>query len=549
LVFVLVVACSVRVVNLRWMATQPATSAQFSWEASDMATHWRWAGRIVDGDVLTRGAHGPYPPWMQEIAPLETWDRWHGERVFNKAPLYPYLLAGMQLAFGERYLPIGGCHVALGVLNVALVFLLAARFFDLTTAIVAGLGAAVYGPFLLYDSFLLRDGLAVTVSLVLLLALSRCTDAARGPWMLAGAAFALAVLGRELVVPFGALVAVWICQRFRGRREQVIRALGAFALGVALGLLPLVARNVAVGAPPFALSAIGVEGIVYGHAVDSAPAAFRVPAAAVRILHASDGRVFPTIRGTLATYEGDWLRFVRNELARTAAIFSALEGADNVNWYYFARRSRLLAWSLHYEILLGLGLVGLWLARRRVRGDDRVVLYYLAVSLAALQFVPVVGRYRLVVAALLLVYGAVTVVAVARALRERDWRAAAGPALASACLTVISARLLLVPGVAERCRSAEYVNAAQDAADRQDPEAIYDALRDCVDCLIAHADVDALSPEFHLVAEDFTTMARALGRGEEAGAVLSRLVARYARDPVLPKLVAAVRTPLRPEER
>jgi hypothetical protein len=336
-------------------------------------------------------------------------------------------------------------------------------------------------------------------------------------------------------------------QRLRGRREQMIGALGAFALGVALGLLPLVARNVAVGAPPFALSAIGVEGIVYGHAVDSAPAAFRVPAATARILHASDGKILPTIRGTLATYEGDWLRFAQNELARAAAIFSALEGADNVNWYYFTRRSRLLAWSLRYEILVGLGLVGIWLARRRIRGDDRIVLYYLAVSLAALQFVPVIGRYRLVAAALLLVYGAVTVVAVVRALRERDWRAAAGPALASAGLIIVSARLLLVPGVAERCRSAEYVNVAQDAAVRQDAEAVYAALRDCVDCLIEHADVDALSPEFHVVAEDFTTMARALERGEEGGAVLSRLAARYVRDPVLPQLVVAVRTPLPPQ--
>jgi len=543
LVFVLAIACGVRAANLRWMAAQPASRTQFSWAEGDMATHWRWAGLIVDGDVLTRGAHGPYPPWMQEIAPLETWDRWHGERVFNKAPLYPYLLAGMRAAFGERYLPIGACHAALGVLNVALVFLLAARFFDLATATVAGLGAALYGPFLLYETFLLRDTLAVTLSLALLLALSRCTGAARGPWMLAGAAFALALLGRELVAPFGVFVAVWIWQRFRGQREQMIGAFGAFTLGVVLGLLPLVARNVAVGAPPLALSAIGVEGIVYGHAVDSAPAAFHVPAATATILHASDGRVSETIRGTLATYEGDWRRLVRNELVRAAAIFSALEGADNVNWYYFAGRSRLLAWSLRYEILLGLGLVGLWLARRRARGDDRIVLYYLAVSLAALQFIPVIGRYRLVVAALLLVYGAVTVVAVARALGARDWRAAAGPALVSAGLAVVSARFLLVPGVNERCRLVEYLVAAQDAADRQDSEALYGELRDCVDCLVEHADADTLSPWFQLVAEDFTTVARALERTEEAAPMLDRLAARYVRDPVLPRLVAAMRTP------
>jgi len=50
------------------------------------------------------------------------------------------------------------------------------------------------------------------VSLVLLLALARTTAAPAG-WALAGAAFALALLGRELVLPFGALVLVWMAWR------------------------------------------------------------------------------------------------------------------------------------------------------------------------------------------------------------------------------------------------------------------------------------------------------------------------------------------------
>jgi 4-amino-4-deoxy-L-arabinose transferase-like glycosyltransferase len=525
------------------MAAQPFSTFQFSWADSDMATHWEWAGRIVHGDLLTRDAYQPYPPWMQGIAPLETWLHWHGPATFNKAPLYPYLLAGMRATVGENYLPIGICHLVIGVLNVALVFWLAARYFDLTTATVAGLGAALYGPSLLYETLLLRDPLGVTVSLLLLLALARCTTAQPGPWMLAGVVFAVALLGRELVAPFGVLVALWIWQRFRSDPRDVARALGAFIVGAAVGLMPLVARNLAVGAPPLALSAIGVEGIVYGHAVDAAPAQFDVPAATSTILQAADGKLLATIRGTLATYDGDWMRLVRNEAARTAAIFSGLEGSDNVNWYYFLDRSPLLAYMLPYALVVGFGLVGIWLARSRVRGDDRIVLYYLAVSLASLQFIPVIGRYRLVVVSLLVIYAAVAVVTIARALRARAWRTAAGPAIASACLAFVSARMLLVPGLGEWCRPNEYVRDLQLALQRHDDQGVYDALRSCADCAAKHPDGPVLPEMYRDVAHDVDTMGRQIGRRAESIAVIERLWAAYPHDPSLPPLVLAARQP------
>jgi hypothetical protein len=133
--------------------------------------------------------------------------------------------------------------VALGILNVLLVFALAARYFDTATATVAGLVAALYGPALLYETLLLRDTLAVTVSLVLLLALSFCTGTARTPWLLAGVAFAVALLGRELVGPFGVLVLVWIWQRFRGHPATVAALCATFVAGVVLGLIPLAMRK------------------------------------------------------------------------------------------------------------------------------------------------------------------------------------------------------------------------------------------------------------------------------------------------------------------
>jgi hypothetical protein len=400
---------------------------------------------------------------------------------------------------------------------------------------------------LLYETLLLRDPLAVTVSLLLLLSLSRCATAKPGPWALAGAAFALAILARELAVPFGVLVAFWIWQRFRARPRDVARALGAFAAGMAVGLLPLVARNLAVGAPPLALSAVGVEGIVYGHAVDTAPASFDVPDAAGVILRAADGRLLPAIRGTLATYHGDWMRLLRNEAARTAAIFSALEGADNVSWYYFLDRSPILAFMLRYELIVGFGLVGVWLARSRARGDDRIVVYCLAVSLAGLQFTPVIGRYRLVVVSLFTIYAAVTVTAIGRALRGRDWRPVVVPAIASVGLTFVSAHMLLVPGVEQWCRTNDYVRDVQHAVERNDGPGIYEALRSCVECATRHAGDRTLPTSYRDAARDVDTMARRLDRRADAVGVLERLVAAYPLDPSLPPLLAAARQPPLPD--
>ena len=128
----------------------------------------------------------------------------------------------------------------------------------------------------------------------------------------------------------------------------------------------------------------------------------------------------------------------------------------------------------------------------------------------------------------------------------RDWRGALRPAVASALLGVVSARMLLVPGVGERCRATEYLIAAQAAATRQDGSGMYDALSACIECLIAHADAEVLPPSFGFFARDFSVVAGRLGRTPEAVGTLERLRAAYPRDTMLPQVLAAARAPLSP---
>src|SRR5207302_1705122 len=276
LVAVLALALAVRVLNLWLVSRLPVAEYQFHWAESDMAASWAWSGRIISGDILGRDTPHQYTSWMRELAPLETWERWWGGRtVFHQAPLYAYALAAMRLVAGDGFWGIGLCQAVLGVTNVALVYLLAARLFG---------GAALYGPFLLHETLVLRDTLGVTVSLLLLWWLAGCDDARALPWLVAGGFFALALLAREATLVFVPFVALWIARRF-GRHPRALATVAfAFAAGVSLGLVPLVARNLVVGAPPFSLSTRGVEAFVYGNAADSAMIGVTLPAATRSIL-------------------------------------------------------------------------------------------------------------------------------------------------------------------------------------------------------------------------------------------------------------------------
>src|SRR5262245_50854434 len=215
---VLTLALAVRFVNVWYVAGLPVAVYQFTWAESDMGTNVTWSGHIMAGDLLGRDRVQPYMWWMRDIASLDTWERWWGgPAVFYQAPLYAYVLAGIRAVVGDEFWRIALAQALLGWLNVALVLLIARRFFPPPIPTIAGLGAALYGPFLLHETLLLRDILGVTVSLLLLWGLARCDDARPGRWFVAGLLLALAVLARELILLFVPFIAIWILQR-KGRR-------------------------------------------------------------------------------------------------------------------------------------------------------------------------------------------------------------------------------------------------------------------------------------------------------------------------------------------
>jgi len=540
LVAVLALALAVRVLNLWLVSRLPVAEYQFHWAESDMAASWAWSGRIISGDILGRDTPHQYTSWMREWAPLETWERWWGGRtVFHQAPLYAYALAAMRLVAGDGFWGIGLCQAMLGVANVALVYLLAARLFGGAVPVIAALGAALYGPFLLHETLVLRDTLGVTVSLLLLWWLAGCDDARALPWLVAGWLFALALLAREATLVFGPFVALWIARRF-GRHPRALATVAlAFVAGVSVGLAPLVARNVVVGAPPLSLSTRGIEALVYGNAADSAVIGLTLPAASRSILEQADGRLGTAIRLTLATYQGDWLRLVGNELFKLRAIFARYEPMDNVNWYYFADRSPLLRFSLHFESVLALGLVGLWLDRQRaVR--HRLLRYFLLASAGALMYSTIVGRYRLPAVAVLLLYAGVTVEWTAREVAAGRWRRAAIAGLAAVGVAAASAHLLPSAERRQRYRADEFLLAAEVHYRHGRAERALEELRAGLDTAYGGPDQQTLPGGYPNLAVTFTRLAHELGRDADAAAALERVAASHPADGELERIIGFV---------
>ena len=537
---VLAVALAARLVNLWLVSRLPLAEYQFHWAESDMAANFEWSGRILRGDVLGRDTPHPYTSWMRDIAPLATWERWWGGKaIFHQAPLYAYALAGMRLLAGDGFWGIGLCQAILGVANVALVFLLAGRLFGGAVPTVAALGAALYGPFLLHEALLLRDVLAVTVSLALLWWLAGCEDARTGRWIIAGGLFATALLARETTLLFGPFVVLWIAERFWRQPRALGAAALSFLTGIALGLAPLVARNLALGAPPLSLSTRAIEAFLYGNAADAAVVGVTIPAATRSILEQADGRLWTAVRLTLATYHGDWLGLLGREAFKLRAIFSSYEAADNVSWYYFVDRSPLLRLSLHFGAVLPLGLIGLWLDRRYA-AQHRILWYFLVAGVWGLMFSTIVARYRLPLVAVLLVYAGVTVDWAGRQIAGGRWRAALAAGVAAIGIAVASASLLGPVARRQRYRATEFTLAGQVYYRHGQAERAFEELRAGLDKAYARPDQPALPRGYHELTLTFVRLAHDLRRYRDAAAELERVAATHAADADVEELLALV---------
>ena len=469
-------AAVLRFAHLASIGGTPLHDFPSSWTSSDMYVHRAWAEHLAGGDWLDRQTFRPRFDWMANVADEATWQRWLGPKTYYQPPLYVYLLAlGIKVTGGPdafRWL-----QALLGAANVVLIGLLGRRVAGPAAGIIAALFAAGFAPFIFYDGELLRGTLALTLGLLALLALhaasAREVDGGgagfltpwRRSWILAGAALGAAYCGDSAVVTFIPLAFLWAFLGAAPRWQEGALRAGWMAAGTLAALLPLMARNVAVGAPILSTTTRAPLSFVMGNAPGAKPVGAAIPESAAAILHASDYRMFGTIRETLRAHHGDIGAIASMQFQKLQGLFNSYEVPDNPSFDYAALDSPVLRWGMRFSCVAGLGLVGLMLGARRPRAWGLIHLYVLAV-LSLFLMAHVVSRYRQPLVIPLAIGAGAALSEAGRALRQR--RALAAAAIVASGAAISFALPSAPPAGYRHYRPAEFLAAASQLESRGD---------------------------------------------------------------------------------
>jgi 4-amino-4-deoxy-L-arabinose transferase-like glycosyltransferase len=395
-------------------------------DETDMHYYDGWARRIAAGDWWSRGVGVPMHSWHQAVArayleqrptvpaatggpsPGALWARWLDTPRFYQDPLHPYLIALTYSIAGADVRWVFIWQLALGVLTTVLVWALARRYFGEPAGVAAGILAVLSAPLVYYEMILLKESTIAFAGLLLVWMLDRAIASGRTlAWVGLGVALGLSVLLKATFGLFGAAVFVALSWMYRTERARLVHAGGAVALGIALGLAPLVARNLIVGVPPLAGGSTGPLTFAASNQVSyRADSGFSFdPAELADVVGRHDGRGTDVVLETLRRHS--WSSALGLAWRKFEQAWHWYEVPNNENYYYLRHWIPVLAWlPVTFWVVAPLAWLGTFVALRRARTTWPLLLL-VACSLAPLVVFYVLGRFRVgLLAALLPLAGA-----------------------------------------------------------------------------------------------------------------------------------------------
>jgi len=236
-----------------------------------------WQIRHAPFFTLLMGDSKGYDEWARRIAAGD----WIGTDVFYQAPLYPYFMGAIYAVAGNgaghdaghSVLALRVCQAILGSVACALIADAAWRLFSKRAGIIAGLLLALYPPAIFFDGLVQKTALDAFLTSLAIWIISRIVVSPKSSWRswaALGATMGALSLTRENALILIGIIGVWaLLGRPEGRPLHEIPGVGgterssrgrplgrphigysqsiAFALGVALLLMPVAIRNYAVG--------------------------------------------------------------------------------------------------------------------------------------------------------------------------------------------------------------------------------------------------------------------------------------------------------------
>jgi tetratricopeptide (TPR) repeat protein len=353
---------------------------------------------------------------------------WLGSEVYYLAPLYPYALGAAYRVLGE---PAGEndwsspvesvlyLQALLGASNVVLIFLLGLRYGGLLVGSIAGGAACVYGYFIFCDLTLMPSSLVLFVHLLAMLLLVEAGRRDRlVPWLATGLACSACVLAHGSGWFFALVALCWSALAAGGPLGRRITAVACLIAGLGVPVAAVTARNWAVGRDLVLVTSNAGTNLYIGNNAEAdgafRPHPFRIPGASLD--HYARG----VPRGPGDPAPSEVSRFMRDRamdfivenpldaltlVARKVRLFFNRYEIGTNDHYYFARGELPLYRLplLGFGLIAPLGLAGLLLALYR-RWETGLLSLALASQVAGYAVFFVLGRYRLVAVACLMVF-------------------------------------------------------------------------------------------------------------------------------------------------
>jgi tetratricopeptide (TPR) repeat protein len=361
-----------------------------------------------------------YDLWAKAISG----GKWVGDEVFFMGPLYPYFLAVIYKAFGTGLVTVKVIQGLLGGLTAGVTYLLGRTLFGAVAGIAAGFMAAMYVPFIFYDSSILLPVLATLLNILMLYSLYVGLLGGRlRMFLVAGLLAGLSAAGNASVLAFGPPAVAFLLIYGKESLGMRFRKALLFVVGAAVVVTPIMVRNLVVGHDFVPLTSNAGLNFFIGNG-ERAMGAYVKPEGldiytdptGKTIAEADEGRSLKPSEVS-AYWTGRALEFIRghpvrflSNLARKVFFFWSVYEVPQIEHLQFERR---YSWLLRipspsFGIVCPLGILGIILALRRRKEAYLLLLFILAYSTTIVVFF-VVARYRLPMIPALLVFAGYTV--------------------------------------------------------------------------------------------------------------------------------------------
>jgi len=383
---------------------------------------------------------------------------WLGTGIFYQSPLYAYFLGVFYRFVTSNLFAVRLLQAAIGSGSCVLLFLVANRLFDRRAAAFCGFAAAAFAPFIYYDAMIMKTVFSIFLAALGLYLLLRAMDSDKPAlWLTCGMSWGAASLVRENYLLIAAAFGAWLLARhLKDRRAAKLRPFWFFLGGVAIMILPVTARNIAVGGEFALVTSQAGQNFYIGNNPANRTGAYEVPDFVIanprweeksfREYAEKKERRKMSASEVSAFYRGEALSWMSENpgpafvltAKKFLLFFNNYEVADNQSIYFMERYSGLLRLDfVRFGLLAPLGILGLILLWRKGGKFAPLYLFSFIYAATVIAFF-IFGRYRLPVMVVLLPCAGYAFFHLLDNFRRKEFKALLKPGLVLAGLYVFT---------------------------------------------------------------------------------------------------------------